>query len=314
MPTEPSVIRLGTRGSLLARSQSGLIAAALEKHHPGLSVRLIILKTTGDVITEKPLHEFGGKGLFTKELEQALLAGEIDVAVHSFKDVPVTMPLVEQSDLLIAAVPARQDPRDALVSQNVSSLTELATGATVATGSLRRRCQLLSLRPDVRIEPVRGNIDTRLRRLGAGEFDALILAAAGLHRAGLFDPASMHPIDPTDLLPAAGQGALAIQCRRADDRTRHLVSMHTDPITTACVTAERELVRLLEGDCQSPIAAFAQARGDQLLLQAAVGGRGGVPPVVRAEASAPLANPLVLARQVCDVLGQKARNLLHDGI
>lgn len=305
------MIRLGTRGSLLARSQSGLVAADLEKHHPGLRVELIVLKTTGDVITDKPLHEFGGKGLFTKELEQALLAGKIDLAVHSFKDVPVTMPLVEQRDLLIAAVPAREDARDVLVSQKVSSLTELVPGATVATGSLRRRCQILSLRPDVRVEPVRGNIDTRLRKLRAGESDALILAAAGLHRSGLFHPAIMHPIDPADLLPAAAQGALAIQCRRSDDQTRGLVNVLNDPITAACVTAERELVRLLEGDCHSPIAAFAQLRGEHLVLRAAVGARGGEPPIVRAEASARKEQPPEAARQVFEALGPDSRNLLH---
>ena len=310
-PLEPPVIRLGTRGSLLARSQSGLIAADLEKHHPGLRVELIVLKTTGDMITDKPLHEFGGKGLFTKELEQALLAGQIDLAVHSFKDVPVTMPLVEQSDLLIAAVPAREDARDVLVSQKVSSLTELAPGAAVATGSLRRRCQILSVRPHLRVEPVRGNIDTRLRKLRAGEFDALILAAAGMHRSGLFDPTIMHPIDPTEVLPAAAQGALAIQCRRADDRTRRLVSVLTDPITAACVTAERELVRLLEGDCHSPIAAFAEARENQLHLRAAVGGRGGMPPVLSARAQSPTDRPLAAAQAAFDALGPAARKLLH---
>lgn len=311
MPTEPSVIRLGTRGSLLARSQSGLIATLLEKCHPGLRVELTIFKTSGDMITDKPLHELGGKGLFTKELEQALLAGQIDLAVHSFKDVPVTMPLVEQEDLVIAAVPAREDPRDVLVSNTVQSLRELPTGAVVGTGSLRRRCQLLALRPDLQVQPIRGNIDTRLRKLRAGEFDALILAAAGLRRAGLFDPSLVHPIDPSEQLPAAGQGALAIECRRSDDRTRRLVSVLNDPVTAARVTAERELVKLLEGDCHSPIGAFAEVRGDQLILRAAVGGRDGIPPVVRAEASAPLENPLAAAQRVFHALSPTARNLLH---
>src|SRR5690348_12396223 len=223
MPTEPSLLRLGTRGSLLARSQSGLIAAELEKRHPGLRVELIILKTTGDVITEKPLHEFGGKGLFTKELEQALLAGQIDLAVHSFKDVPVTMPLVEQEDLVIAAVPAREDPRDVLVSLDARSIDQLKKSARVGTGSLRRRCQLLDRRADLEIVPIRGNIDTRIRKLREGQFDAVILAAAGLSRGGLFDPAIMTAIEIEDCVPAAGQGALAIQCRASDERTRGLI-------------------------------------------------------------------------------------------
>jgi hydroxymethylbilane synthase len=288
-----------------------LVAALLEKHHPGLCVELTVVKTSGDMITDKPLHELGGKGLFTKELEQALLAGQIDLAVHSFKDVPVTMPLVAQDELIIGAVPTREDPRDVLVSATVQSLRELPTGAVVGTGSLRRRCQLQALRPDLQVQPIRGNIDTRLRKLREGEFDALILAAAGLRRAGLFDPSLMHPIDSSEQLPAAGQGALAIECRRNDDHTHRLVSVLNDPATAARVTAERELVKLLEGDCHSPIGAFAEVRGDQLILRAAVGGRGGVPPVVRAEASAPLENPLAAAQRIFDALGPTARNLLH---
>ena len=312
MPTEPSVTRLGTRGSLLARSQSSLVAALLEKQHPGVRIELTVVKTSGDIIADRPLHEFGGKGLFTKELEQALLPGEIDFAVHSFKDVPVTMPLVEQPDLVIAAVPEREDPRDVLVSTTAKSAARnFRPGATVGTGSLRRRCQLLALRPDLHVEPIRGNIDTRLRKLRAGEFDAVVLAGAGLQRAELVRSCVMHRIDPSDLLPAAGQGALAIQCRRRDDSTRQLVSVLNDPNTATCVTAERELVKMLEGDCHSPIGAFAEARGNQLILRAAVGGRGGEPPVIRSEASAPLEDPIAAAQLVFDALGPSARNLLH---
>src|SRR5687768_5546915 len=164
--SEPThTLRLGTRGSLLAKTQSQLVASDLEKRHKGLAVELIILKTSGDSIQDKPLYEFGGKGLFTKELELALQRGEIDVAVHSFKDVPVTQPLVSVDDLVVAAVPAREDPRDVFCSIAAKTIAELPRGAKVGTSSLRRKCQLLEARPDLRIEVLRGNIDTRLRKL-----------------------------------------------------------------------------------------------------------------------------------------------------
>src|SRR4051794_24227633 len=159
----PTVLRLGTRGSLLARTQSQLVADALQTRHPGLRVELQIIKTSGDRIADRPLHEFGGEGVFTKELEQALLAGEVGFAVHSFKDVPVTMPLVDTTDLVIAAVPARESPFDVLVSLKAKSLADLPPAAKVGTGSFRRRCQVLAARPDVTVEGLRGNIDTRLR-------------------------------------------------------------------------------------------------------------------------------------------------------
>jgi hydroxymethylbilane synthase len=199
-------LRLGTRGSLLARTQSMMVADLLERANPGVRVEMRIIRTTGDVVVDRPLHDVGGKGLFTKELEQALLAGEIDFAVHSFKDVPVTMPLVDQSDLLVAAVPAREDPRDVLVSRAAKYIEDLPQGARVGTGSLRRRCQLIQLRPDLLVEPVRGNIDTRMRKMQEGQYDAVVLALAGVKRTELFDPEFMNPIAPEQMLPAAGQG------------------------------------------------------------------------------------------------------------
>jgi len=297
-PTDSLVLRLGTRASLLAQTQSRLVAGWLEQRHPGLRVEPCLIRTSGDEISDRPLHQFGGKGLFTKELELALLAGSIDFAVHSFKDVPVTMPLVEQAQLVIACVPAREDPRDVIVSRNGADLKSLPAGARVGTGSLRRRCQILALRPDLSIEPIRGNIDTRLRRLRNGDFDAIVLARAGLDRAGLLDPAIMHEIDAAQVLCASGQGALALQSRRDDDATRKVLSALNDPATESCVCAERELVRLLEGDCNSPIAALAQMRGERMHLQAAVGAAGGSPPVIRAEAAGPVSDCHALARQV----------------
>jgi hydroxymethylbilane synthase len=304
------ILRLGTRGSLLARAQSGSIARLLEQHHPGLRVEMIVLRTTGDQITDKPLYEFGGKGLFTKELEQALLANSIDFAVHSFKDVPVTMPLVDQADLIVAAVPVREDPRDVMVSAKAMSIDQLPRGARVGTGSLRRRAQLLGLRPDLIVEPIRGNIDTRLRKCLAGEFDAMILAMAGVKRAGLFEAATMHALEPAILLPAPAQGALALQSRRGDSRVRKLLSVLDDPTTSACVLAERELVQLLKGDCHSPIGALAERGETGLQMTAVVAARGGEPPLLTASASDP--DPIVLSRKIFKLLSEQgAMDILH---
>ena len=170
-----------------------MIAAELESVHPGLAVELVIVRTTGDAIADRPLHELGGKGLFTKELEQQLLSKTIDFAVHSFKDVPVTMPLVDQSNLVIAATPKREDPRDLFVSESASGITGLPIGAKIGTGSLRRRSQLLAIRPDLQVEAIRGNVDTRLKKLRAGEYQAVVLALAGVKRAALFDASLMFP-------------------------------------------------------------------------------------------------------------------------
>jgi hydroxymethylbilane synthase len=304
-------LRLGTRGSLLARTQSMLVAHQLERAHPGLRVELRVFKTSGDQIADRPLHEFGGKGLFTKELEQALLAGEVDFAVHSFKDVPVTMPLVDQADLVIAAVPAREDPRDVFVSARAKRLADLPAGAKVGTGSLRRRCQVVQSRPDVNVEAIRGNIDTRLRKLNEGQYDAIVLALAGVKRTELFDPALMQPIDPEQMLPAPGQGALALQCRRSDERAVRLLAALNDEAAAACVAAERKLVHALQGDCHSPIAALATIQAGRMSLRAAVGARDGKPPVIQAEGRADRNDPESAVAQVFQsLLAQGAAALL----
>jgi hydroxymethylbilane synthase len=263
--------------------QSQHVADLLERFHPGLEVELVICRTSGDVFTKR-LAEIGGKGLFTKELEEALLDGRIDSAVHSMKDVPVTMPLVDQSDLIIAAVPEREDPRDVLVSIGASELRELPIRARIGTSSLRRRCQLLAKRPDLIVEELRGNIDTRLKAIRQGRFDAIVLAAAGLRRSGMYDGRLVRPLAESDVLPAAGQGALALQCRRTDARTRRLLSVLDDRATRECVELERALVAALDGDCHSPIAAHAHEFGGLIELCAAVGSRGGLLPVFRARA------------------------------
>lgn len=317
MPDKNSdnTLRLGTRGSLLAQTQSRLVAAALQERHPGLTVDLVVIKTTGDRITDRPLHEFGGKGLFTKELEQALLAAEVDFAVHSYKDVPVTMPLVDVSGLVVASVPPREDPRDVLISPHARRIEDLPRAARVGTTSLRRRSQLLAARPDLVVEPTRGNIDTRLRKLREGQYDAILLAAAGLRRAALFDPALMTFIEPDALLPAPGQGALALQCRRDDARTRDRLEALHDEITAVCVDAERALVGALRGDCHSPIAALAAVDPDtsRLRLRAAVGAREGRPPVIRAEATAEAPEAAGAVGDVLESLKrQGAESLLHE--
>ena len=284
-------LRLGTRGSLLAKTQSQLVASELEKRHKGLAVELIILKTSGDSIQDKPLYEFGGKGLFTKELDQALLRNDIDLAVHSFKDVPVTQPLVAVEDLVIAAVPQREDPRDVFCCLITRQVADLPREAKVGTSSLRRKCQLLAIRPDLKIDVLRGNIDTRLRKLRDAAFDAIILAAAGLRRTGLFNEAEMEMLDPDQMLPAPGQGALAIQCRRNDERTRELLSVLDHRDTERAVTAERIIVQTLGGDCHSPIGALAEIDGDDMKLRVVVGSRGGTPPIIRASAECPCEHP-----------------------
>ncbi len=278
-------LRLGTRGSLLARTQSQLVADAIEKANPSVHVELVILKTTGDQVQDKPLAELGGKGLFTKELELALLNNEIDLAVHSYKDVPVTMPLVDQSGLVIACVPLREDARDVLACRaGAMGILDLPHGARVGTGSLRRRCQLLDLRPDLRIEPIRGNIDTRLRKMREGAYDAVVLAYAGLKRAGLFDSDVMSIVPTDQITPAPGQGALAIQTRRSDDTTRARLTGLNDESSARCVAIERKIVAILEGDCHSPIAAHARFREAKIELVCAVGATGGALPVKRSTA------------------------------
>jgi hydroxymethylbilane synthase len=282
------LLRLGTRGSALARAQSHGVAEELMRLVPGVRVEMVLIRTSGDKFQERSLVDEGGKGLFVKELEEALLEKRIDFAVHSYKDVPVTMPVVDQEDLVIAAVPVREDARDVVVMREPKR-GATPGGAIVGTSSLRRRCQILEMIPDARIELLRGNIDTRIGKLREGQYDIILLAAAGLKRAGLFDPSFMRFLDAGKFVPAPGQGALAIQCRRGDERTREILSVLNHAATARCVEVERELVLRLKGDCHSPIGALAELSGlpEQpiLTLTAAVGSRDGGLPVTRASAS-----------------------------
>ncbi len=275
-----------------------------------MHVELVIVKTTGDQVVDRPLHSIGGKGLFTKELEQALLRGEIDFAVHSYKDVPVTMPLVDQSELVIAAVPKREDPSDVMVSQRGNTLASLPANPRIGTGSLRRRSQILAVRPDAKIEMIRGNIDTRMRR-AKDDLDAVILAAAGLRRAGLFDPATCHALP--ELLPAAGQGALALQCRAKDQRTIDVLRSINDADAQVCVNAERVLVEKLKGDCHSPIAAWVTIENSSVRFRASVAARGGELPVLHAEVSGTKDRlPELVEAVFADLDRQGALKLLHE--
>ncbi len=245
-------ITVATRGSMLALWQAEWVKSELEKKYPDIEVELLKIKTTGDKITDVPLAQVGGKGLFTKEIEEALLRKDADLAVHSMKDVPTFFP----EGLHLRAITEREDPRDALISHEPGlKLAELKPDAVVGTSSLRRKAQLLALRPDFKIEDLRGNVDTRLRKVKEGEYDAIILAGAGLRRLGWAKRITEY-IDPDVMLPAIGQGALGIETRVDDDDTNELVSFFDHRETSIAVTAERALLGRLEGGCQVPIAAF----------------------------------------------------------
>jgi hydroxymethylbilane synthase len=285
-----TLLRLGTRGSLLARSQSAIVAEQIKMRRPDVQIEQVIVKTTGDQIADRPLWEEGGKGLFVKELELALLENRIDFAVHSLKDMPMTMPLVDESDLVIAAVPPREDVRDVLISQKAATIATLPPAARIGAGSLRRKCQLLALRNDLRIEPLRGNIDTRVKKLRAGEFDATILAMAGLKRAGLLDPAIMYSLPLETILPAPGQGALALQCRKQDAKTRAILAEFDDANSHAEVAAEREIVAAMKCDCHSAIGVYARTEGKTMEIRAILGAPGGELPIKRALTNGDIAN------------------------
>jgi len=254
-------IRIGTRASALALWQAEWVKAELEKNYPDMSVSLTKIKTTGDKILDVPLAQVGGKGLFVKEIEEAMLANEIDIAVHSMKDVPTMFP----DGLHLACITKREDARDALLTRNNTKFKDLPQGATIGTSSLRRQAQLMSIRPDFKIQQLRGNVDTRLRKLKEGEFDAIILAAAGVKRLGLAANVSEY-IDPQISLPAIGQGALGIECRVDDRELNDLVAFFNHQDTRTCVTGERALLRRLEGGCQVPIACYGQMMNGKLHL------------------------------------------------
>ena len=256
-----ATLRLGTRGSPLALAQSREVAAALEARHPGLRVHLEVIRTSGDRIQDIPLATVGGKGLFVKEIEDALLTGRIELAVHSMKDLPALLP----PGLTLGAITAREEGADVLVAREARSLEDLPPGARVGTSSLRRQAQLLHRRPDLCMVPLRGNVDTRLRKLTEGALDAIVVAAAGLKRLGV-RPAGAIPLPLEVSLPAPGQGALGLEIREADRATAAVVAVLEDGASRIAVTAERAFLRRLGGSCNVPIAAYGTVRGDLLTL------------------------------------------------
>lgn len=265
-------IVIGTRGSKLALWQAEWIKSELEKKHAGLEVSLEIIKTTGDKILDVPLAQVGGKGLFVKEIEEAMLRNEIDIAVHSMKDVPTEFP----EGLYLAVICKREDPRDSFISRKkadgweIDGFEKCPQGAVVGTSSLRRSSQLLNKRPDLRIEQLRGNVDTRIRKLDEGRYDAIILAAAGIKRLGRADRIT-EMISPVVSLPAIGQGAVGIECRIDDTGVNDLIRVLNHDETEVCVRAERAFLRRLEGGCQVPIAAHARLLDGKIIMEGLVG-------------------------------------------
>ncbi|SAI71976.1 porphobilinogen deaminase [Bordetella ansorpii] len=298
--SEPQRLVIATRASRLALWQAEYVRSRLQALYPACTVELLTLTTRGDQILDRTLSKVGGKGLFVKELETALLDGRADLAVHSLKDVPVDL----QPPFELCTVLERADPRDAFVSNDYAGLAELPDGAVVGTSSLRRESQLRARYPHLRVQPLRGNLDTRLGKLDRGEYAAIILAAAGLQRLALGGRIRAL-IDPADSLPAAGQGALGIEIRddRPDLRAWLAPLAHAD--TACCATAERAVSRALGGSCQVPLAAYAQVRDGQLSLQALVASPDGVR-IVRAEGQGD-------AAQAADIGADVARRLLADG-
>lgn len=255
------VLRIGTRGSLLALRQSENVKAALEALWPEIKIELQVIKTMGDKIVDVPLAKVGGKGLFVKEIEDALLNHSVDLAVHSMKDVPSDLP----DGLFIGAIPAREDPRDVLITNKGENLQDLPVAAKVGTSSLRRAAQLKKLRPDLEIQNLRGNLDTRLRKVQEGMYDAIVLAAAGLHRMGWDNRITCY-LNPDEFLPAIGQGAIGVEIRRQDEYLHHLLAPLHHPDTSVAVTAERALLKELEGGCQVPIGGNAKVMDETVEL------------------------------------------------
>jgi hydroxymethylbilane synthase len=265
VPARP--LRMGTRGSPMALYQAGFVRDRLQAVHPQLAaegaLELVIIRTTGDRVQNRLLAEIGGKGLFTKEIEEALLDNRIDLAVHSLKDMETLLP----AGLVIGCVLPRDDPRDALVSRDGAGLGDLPRGARIGSASLRRRAQLLRERPDLEVLPIRGNVDTRLGKLAAGEVEALVLALCGLERLGRA-AAVTEVLSAGRMLPAVGQGALAIECRSGDLGVLELLAPLNDPQSMACVIAERAMLAALDGSCRTPIAGLATIEGDLLTMDA----------------------------------------------
>lgn len=299
-------LKIATRQSPLALWQANYVKDRLQQQYPDLTVELVPMVTKGDVILDSPLAKIGGKGLFVKELENALLNKEADIAVHSMKDVPMQFP----EGLGLAVICQREDPRDAFVSHSYRTFAELPQGAVVGTSSLRRQCQLKALRPDLDIRSLRGNVGTRLSKLDNGDYDAIILASAGLIRLGLADRIASF-IDVEQSLPAAGQGAVGIECRTDDMQVQALLAPLADAETTYCVRAERAMNNHLQGGCQVPIGGYAVLQQGQLYLRALVGDIDGSR-IIRAEGKSAVENAEILGVKIAEqLLAQGADKILQ---
>jgi hydroxymethylbilane synthase len=269
MNAKPARLTIGTRGSDLALAQTNMVADRLRAAHPDLAapdaITIEVIKTTGDRVLDRPLAEIGGKGLFTKEIEEALFDGRIDLAVHSMKDLETVLP----DGLAIAATLEREDPRDVLLAKDATTIADLSRGAVIGTASLRRGAQMLAARPDLKVVPFRGNVNTRIAKLEAGEVDATILALAGLRRLGMTEYEA-RAIPVAEMLPAVAQGAIALECREGDEATLTYLAALNHAATAHAVAAERALLAALDGSCRTPIAGLATVTGDTLALQALI--------------------------------------------
>lgn len=298
----PAPLRLGTRGSPLALAQTERIRDLLVAARPDLGetglIETVVVHTTGDRVQNRALADIGGKGLFTKELEEALFDQRVDAAVHSMKDMPTWLP----DGLALAGTPAREDPRDVLISRSGLRLDELPAGSVIGTAGLRRQAQILERRPDLRVVPFRGNVRTRLDKLTAGEVDATLLALAGLARLDLVRVAT-EILEPEVMLPAAAQGAVAIEIRADDETTRNLFRIIDDPVTGARVTAERAVLEVLDGSCRTPIAALAEVTADRMRLRAKM-----LTPDGRRSENADIEGPLAEA----EALGRRAGTMIRE--
>lgn len=305
---QKNTLTIATRKSPLALWQAEFVKSELEKHHPALTVTLLTMSTQGDKILDAPLAKIGGKGLFVKELEKSILDGDADIAVHSMKDVPVDFP----PGLCLPVICEREDPRDAFVSNAYASWDVLPMSARVGTSSLRRQCQLRTLRPDLVITDLRGNVGSRLAKLDQGQFDAIILASAGLLRLGLSDRITQYL--PTEvMLPAVGQGAVGIECREADSFTQDLLRPLNHEATALRVLAERTLNHRLEGGCQVPIAGFAELKGAEIYLRGLVGYPDGSK-LIRGDRRGAIGDANSLARSLGDELLENGARVILSQI
>jgi hydroxymethylbilane synthase len=301
-------VRIGTRGSQLALRQAEEIAAGLRRAWPRVEVELVPIRTSGDRLATAHLAEVGGKGLFVQEIDDALREGRVDLAVHSLKDLPGERP----RDLVLAAFPPREDPRDVMVAARPTTIAALPAGARVGTSSLRRSVQLLARRPDVASVPIRGNVDTRLRKLRDGQYDALVLAAAGLRRLGLLDGGATL-LDPDEMLPAVGQGTLGVEARADDAAILALAEPLTDPETRAATLAERAFLEAVGGTCTTPLAAYARREGDGLRLDAFVATPDGTRVMRDRETGAPDAPEALGRRLAARLLAAGAEAIIQVG-